>query len=552
MAEPTAGGEMTSPERAHSFGFQEQIAGLTFLAFALALGVVGAFAGSGGAAMFLSAGILGLLGGWLAWYGLWNYATADATGLRWRNWRGAHAVRWDEITDFYEVLPRFSAGRNTVILGGEVATEDGRKLFLPITWKDRDALRRTIAERATNATAALQPDGSRAWFPLGARPADFPATFGYDPEAIRRERGQAAGVVAAICALAGVPFALAIGTFLNVGLARHPLALLILLSITTLPLLGLGGMMLWRLARSAKARRDATRRAENGERFEVRADGFTHYAGGEGRSASWESVVGYDFASPKIVAPLLELAPVCRIRTEDNREFTFTNRISRFPLLQYLLRTRATEAVEARHANDQKEALGGVAVRWTGGEEGNGDRVFHCRTRTMRTGILLMGVFSLIAVTGIILFLTRATGDPNPDRPSRWLPNTYALFAIPGLTFSLLTFYTRRLILRKDGLATQFAGKERFIPWADITDVREENGQLHIAVARGKPLLIAPTTFAYGSEIRERLEEYRRPFLRRVAQADVPDDIRARTYPTAPAAPETPVSYQLVGRSGDH
>lgn len=498
----------------------------------------------------LLATIFGVLGGLLAANGLWPYARIDAQGITWRNWRGTYRARWDEITDFYEVLPKASAGRNPLLTGSAVVTQSGDTLHIPLDWVHRDVLRKRIVDQAINASVPHTSDEAGIWLPQGARLADFPVTFGYDKTLLRKERESAVRWILAGVLPCLIPCALAVAVLFDLNIASSPIGLLIVLGILLLPVVGILIYLGLKFRRSQQARRDALARAERDERFVANAQGLTFFMEGEGRTLPWDSIVGYDFALPTPTAPTLEPAPLCRIRSADGREFQFTNRISQFPLLQYLLRNLAPEAVEARKDNEQKEALGGIAARWTGGEEGKGDRVYHCRTRTLRNSMAIHGFMGglglVMTIVRIIEWLTSAP-RPVPQPGLHWIQFTVYLFFLPVFVFSALRYMTEKIIFRKEGIARRFARTEEFILWEEIKEVREEGGFLHVQGKNGQKISFIPSAYAYGSEIKERIAEYRRPYVRRVTQADVPDSSFSHTILPTPAAQDVDM-VQVLGR----
>lgn len=525
-----------------------RVAGLMLLGVALFFGMLAAFLSQSTSPTIFLAFIFGLLGVPLTLNGFLLYATTDTNGIRWRNWRGTHQASWSDIADFYEVLPQSSSGRSQHLLGSEVITRQGEKLFIPLDWHQREQLRQQIATRSLRAAAPLTEDGSRIWLAQGARSADFPATFTYDLQALRKEGRYAIGLTLFLTLLCSIPvgLVLTILAFLNF---RNPAIILIFLLIFTIPALILGGITLLRAIRSAQARRDARTRASLGERFEANQEGLTFYTEGEGRTIPWNLIVGYDFVLPLPSSPVLAKAPVCRIRSADSREFQVTNRISNFPLLQYLLRSWSPDAVEARKESEQKEDLGGIAARWTGGEEGKGDRIYHCRTRATRTQLLFCGLMCLTLVAQLIFVMMDWLRGRNPgshDSP-KWFQSLLFVAYLPICAYTALRFWTERIILRKDGIVRHFARRETFLPWAEVADIRDEGANLIIEGIDGKKISFTPSQYAYGSEIKERIAEYRRPYLHRVTQADVADVPLTMTAPPSPVAQEKE-NVQIMGR----
>jgi hypothetical protein len=90
-----------------------------------ALGFLAAF---GGGTVF-TALVGACWGGWGLWRladGLRRYARADERGLRWRDGWRTRAATWEEIADFYLLLPDRAAGRTEAVRGAGWVTADGR------------------------------------------------------------------------------------------------------------------------------------------------------------------------------------------------------------------------------------------------------------------------------------------------------------------------------------------------------------------------------------------------------------------------------------------
>ena len=95
---------------------------------------------------------------------------ADKIGLRWRGLGKWRAVRWHEVSDYYEALVPGKAWKRDLV----VQTRRGRLRLSRDTWgKGIEALRAPIQQRASHA-------GTSQWEVLGTRPQDeWPRVFHY-------------------------------------------------------------------------------------------------------------------------------------------------------------------------------------------------------------------------------------------------------------------------------------------------------------------------------------------------------------------------------------
>jgi hypothetical protein len=465
--------------------------------------------------------------------------TADADGLRWRDWRGWHDVPWEDVTDYYDELPAHAPGRTERVRNLVVVARGGDILRFNPHWLHAEKLRSRIAERAVNATPVNALGQSGLWMAHGARPADFPRTFAYLERDLKRERWQAATTTVIVCCLFLAPSVWMTSWLL--GMMDANLARMVYLftrqtslavAFTLLSLLPLGFVVpfLWHFFVSEGARRDTRARSRRGESLVATADGLTFYEDGEGRFAPWESVVGYHFGSalqskdPLAMLAFYVRARPCHVRTTDGKRFVVTNRISGFPLLQYLLRRYATEAVEEQWEENNREALGGVAARWTGGEEGKGDRVFSMRTRNLRNALvatIVGSLFLLIAAADVVVVSDDMRRKGVGADEIAFLVLAMVPLAILCTVGLALIYWKNRVTLGAAGLTDYGLGGSRFVPWAAVRKVESVSGTLWLEVEGEKPLAIRPAAYAYGSEIARHIEEYRRPHSRRSVQADV-------------------------------
>lgn len=463
----------------------------------------------------------------------WGGITADETGLRWRDWRGAHFVAWADVTTYYDALPRFAQGRTEQVRSMVVLAGDGTVLRFDLQWWNGDRLRAWIAEKAISVASHRLPDGTSGWIAQGARPSDLPQTFSYSRIEIRNERLQASCLTFAVCCAILGPFAWLFSDILG-GLSATASSFRddwysevssILLGFSLL-LLACVSPFFWHFSRSERARRDADKRVRRTESLQVTAEGLTFFIDGEERFASWESIVGYHFGSPlksgSLFAHLFFYSRFlsCHIRTTDGKRFVLTNRISRFPLLQYILRRYATEAVEENLVENNREALGGIAARWTGGEEGNGDHVYHMRTRTFRNSLCSMAFVSAIFLTVLISEWLSSPYLESMYPLARFILMTLTLISVAGTILTSGFYWFSRVTVGRRGVLLTWLGKDRFVPWSAVQQMENISGTLYLTVESESPLQITPTGYAFGTEIERRIEECLRQYSRRAQLAD--------------------------------
>jgi hypothetical protein len=124
------------------------------------------------------------------------------------------------------------------------------------------------------------------------------------------------------------------------------------------------------------------------------------------------------------------------------------------------------------------------------------------------------------------------------------------LSPVVGAAYVALRFFTDKVVMGAGGIARRFAGRETRLTWDEVTDVRTGDGVIALYGRGRPPLYLRPSDYAFGSELTNRIEEYRRLHQSRASlldsQADVPDSVTAITAPAA-TAPEV----QFVGRAGD-
>lgn len=286
----------------------------------------------------------------------------------------------------------------------------------------------------------------------------------------------------------------------------------------------------WYRRPGAKQIRDAERRAARGERFDVTRETLTVWQEGEKRVIPWADVIGYDDPT---FAEMMGKDTV-RIRTVTGKEFTFTSLMEGAENFARMLSRFAPNAVVYRRGHNEYAALGGIRLRWTGGEEGKGDQVFHRRTRKNLYALAQhwVGPLAFLGIVGpgiaksILLLFGYWSVDP------AILLSFGVIFLIivqlallggiaVGLTNTVRqtrSYLRDRVIIGKEGIRVIKAGKEKVVRWDAVAHA-------HIGAERVSlqgvtlPLVTLPGTggdsvefipleYAYGNELPDLIREH--------------------------------------------
>lgn len=443
-------------------------------------------------------------------YGMLSRVIADEQGLRWRIWLPWkptlkwRTATWEEVRDFYVTVPRSG---NTY----HIETDGNPTLTLDANWETMVPLREAITEHAVAASAARDLDGNLRWMRKGMRRADFPITFSYSETKLKtRWLGLLIGSISSIllCTLFAVSVLLLL-LFIK-EIAAQPGAVGSLVFYAVLAVISAVGFG-WVLYQQGSIFRDAKQRRLRGERIIAEADGLTIWREDDARHIPWETIIGYEFPLNYWNSTRGKNRVTPRIRTDNNAEYTYSTLIEDFPLLTMILRNFAKEAVEYKRDQNEKEALGGIAARWSGGEEGKGERVFHRRTRTLQISIWMIGFFF---VTTILCAIQLPQSSEN---------GVYGLFlAVPAalalglFLYSMIIQYQReRFQVGAEGVTyINKNGKASQIRWDDITQEQIGHYAISLGDANNNRIQLDPTRYAYGNELpallTERLADRRR------------------------------------------
>lgn len=444
--------------------------------------------------------ILGTLPGLFA--GL-SQVVGTTEGLRWRKWLPWkpsltwQTTSWEDITDFYDTT-------NALGTSSVVEVSDEKRLTFDSYWQGFILLRDIIVERAVHVESARDRNGKIAWMPKEARPVALPATFAYTEGRLKKLWRELLFSTISILGIIFVPA----GLLLFLSPKRLPpiqtvdglIIFLLLSSIGLFLVLAMG----WSLYQEGCHFREAHQRRKQGEEFVAERDGLTVWREGEARKIPWEEIVGYEFPLFRSRKNRSQYGGVVRFRTRIGEEYSFTLLIDNAPLLATILRQFATEAVEFRRDQNEKEALGGVAARWGGGEEGKGARVFHRRTRTIRASVLsAYAVFAGALWAVVRLFL---------------MPfSTAALFFFGplALLFGFLAWDTTmeylqdRVLVDKEGVThINKRRRKQHKRWEDIERIWTEGNAISITGKDGSNMNLITSGYAYGNELSTLLTEH--------------------------------------------
>lgn len=415
---------------------------------------------------------------------------ADEKGLRWKEkFRGEwQTASWEEVSDFYLEPPQRLQLYS--VPSYSIRFHDGRTLTFSAGWKNYRELAGTVAYHA-KSESARRPDGTIGWELLGTRPADLPVSFAYSEEyALEVQKAIDRRVLTRVAIFGGVGIiAVLIHSSSMVSSMIGPLLIPLINELAHRP--------------SKKQVSEVKRRSQLGERFDVTNETLTFWQNGEPYSMLWSDIVGYD-------EPVFSVRPqedTIRIRTITGKEFSFTSRMQGAATFAKIIALHAREAVAYRRGKNDQEALGGVDIRWTGGDEGKGDRIFHQRTRSNRKQLLLLWSIPLIQLIPFFLLLKYGP-------LAIVLLLLVVIFMITALP-KTYRYFRDKVVIAKDHIQVVQHGKETILNWMDVVDL--ETTPTHLVVSgkdrktgEFKSLQLVTNDYAYGNElpdlIRERME----------------------------------------------
>lgn len=479
--------------------------------------------------VFCICGFLIIAGGvWAMVYAARFCVIADKEGLRLRDFRPWRVVPWAEVTDYYEQVRSPRQKVTLIMLGNVIETASGDCYCIPTDWPGVLRLKKVIEERAY-AAKAIKPNGTTGWAIKGARPSELPATFGYDAKSVRAQYAFMLAVVPVFTAIfTCCPF-LAYADDLHHG--HSPTAIWSLCFLLTLCLL-MNGFFAVSLTAMIKELRDGMKRSTAGERISADAGGLTVTDNGDERRLLWNDIIGYEAKTHNYIGSSSNVLTTVRVRTNWGYEFSFTNHLTNYRLLCYMLRHYASGAVERRFDRNRYEALGTIADRWTGGEEAKGDRVFHSKTRSNRA--VLWFPWGLCGMMLFIAWLTVRDYLFNHDPSGQLI--LAGLFALTGAGASWW-YYRSHVTVGKQGITRVLPWRKTFVAWSDVDRWSVEGDAGIIETRDGTTLRWTPSMLAYGSEIENLVRDHVNAHRAKAAKEN--GDMPARTITVQESA--TPV-----------
>lgn len=370
---------------------------------------------------------------------------ADEDGLHWQGLYGRHSIPWAGVGDFYEMMPVKGSRTARRFI---IETRAGR-FQLRSDWSDVERLRDTIAQRATHA---------REWGVRGTRREDaWPQSFGYDTLSNRTTPWLCVlGSLGCFAYFGPMSVTWAISTAALMGWAWTLVAGLVWLFL-------IGSLLLAPLFVAISFRRVWARHEQ---KVIAHPDGIRFQEQGRTMEAPWADVTNY-----LMTAAHGETRYVVQTRHGD---FDFLFQIERVEFLKEIIKRYAVNAAASDWEwLENTEALGGVAAKWSGGQEGVGQRIYHYQTRTNRlflwAGAVILFGLELIYVINTALGLS-STGGAG-------LPLGLSLVGAAGLHWANWQF--RRVSVRTDdhGITEYHLLGRRHLAWQDVQDYYWAGGE---------------------------------------------------------------------------
>jgi len=387
---------------------------------------------------------------------------AGTEGLRWRSLGRWRRAGWDEVTDYY-----YLAGLEGTPNQWEVETLAGTLKFGTDITRG-DALRAAIVQRATHARA-------RSWGQKGVRAEDpWPRHYGY--RSARADwvavRVASSAMIACACAVLCWLVPTTLSTAAEIG---WPLA--VTQALVGLLIIGVMVVMAMALVPAVKE----TRR-RHGESISVDQDGILFHCEGEQVAARWDEVSDY-FTTPSRgwIKDGGRSVVVTRNGTID-----FTPALHWSAHLREIIRLNATAATAKEWSLETPERLGSDELCWTSECPGVGQRIFHYRTRTNRTGL------AVIATPWLGFVLGAATAPLRDVEPGYlvWTLTTCAASTVL-LLWAIWIYHSAAILIDEYGITQRAWNGPRFLRWEEIEELRESGSQstdVATLVAKGKRL----------------------------------------------------------------
>jgi hypothetical protein len=382
---------------------------------------------------------------------------ADASGLRWRGLGRWRFASWPEVSDYYD-RPMHSGSVRMIV---ETSHET---LSWPVP--DRSAacqsLRRVIEQNANSAPVST-------WAILGTRPGEPRSlTFEYRAADLRTMSIILWTCVLGWMGMAGVEVSLSQfkGT---VEMLAHLGGLLALLG----GIAWLGFPLL--LPAMALPAFLALRETQRRRHHQVRADAhwLVFEDGSRRLEAAWEEVMDYFVVPFPGVTAASRSVVVTRAGT-----FDFTPHLNDVMILKRMIAHYAKNAPFPEWRPRADETLGGEALRWNRGPQGDQERVYHYRTRTNRALLWLPTAMTLMV--GLLPTLMRqAALEMAPGSEPPRLAMVLGAVSVWGWW----RYFAASVRVSKRGIAQFTPFGRRFIPWTEVREYGHTGDGSTISVA---------------------------------------------------------------------
>lgn len=431
---------------------------------------------------------------------------ADAAGLHWRRMGRWKRADWADIHDYYEVdtaQRRLAYGKMAAKKASLIKTAAGN-LSVTNYWTNYDALRALVEQKATNARIS-------EWGVLGSRPVDdWPRVFHYDTF----DNRWSPRIILKISLLL-LPYVM-INPLLKIYTTLGVLGWLVALTTGVLYLLLCLACAYIPIALLAQYQVAARRK---GQRLTADMSGLRFEDHARVVGASWEEVSDFYLDAGSL------LSPVRSVVVTKNGEFDFLDKIKDGRLLQIII-SRYTVNVSQREWRARKdiEDLGGMAAKWSGGQEGVGARLYHYRTRTNRAMMLWLPA-ALTLMFALLLLVYAGLGmAQGASRFGLVIPS-----AVSALVFcaAWAAYRAATIHIDEEGITQYGPFLRRFIAWDKVQDFYINSMDKGIVVGRDARVSI-------GSMIVDR-EELEAEIARRATES------RRRTWelPARSGSPRT-------------
>lgn len=364
-------------------------------------------------------------------------------GLRWRGLGRWRSVLWTDVEDYYREIVHFGQRPE---MRRVIKTRHGT-IRIGRDWSNIPDLERLVQDRAREAQA-------KTWSLLGSRTdEEWSRTFSYGV----LESGLSIVLLPILAlggsgalierALSSVPqIATGGGWFLGI------LAAVVLGAFALLPCIAYGAMFLMYLNTWRRRR----------QRITVSAGGLLYDDGEREIRAGWSDVVECYTRKNKSWSALKGQYVV----VTKQGTFDYLHTLRRVSVLTTIILENAPLESTARwRSMPQEEALGGPRLRWTGGQEGIGRRIYHYRNRTHRA---LLWFPTSIALVCLLLALLTHMGLTPESNPKPYLMVAAVLAAVSF--WGWWRFYADKIIVDEECITQSTPWRQKTVTWGQVQD----------------------------------------------------------------------------------